>query len=42
MSQCDNEIPQITPAKRVSDEIQGVLDGDMSTTKLKSVKVEKN
>ena len=35
------EVPNLTPKKRTSDEFARVNDGDLSTTKMKGVKVEK-
>lgn len=42
LSQAESELPNYTPSKGTSDEFQLLLDGDMSTTKLKAVKIEKD
>ena len=40
-SQCDSQVPGLTLAKRTSDEFARINDDDLSTTKMKGVKVEK-
>ena len=39
MCQAKN-VPTLTPARKVSNEFEPYIDGAMSTTKLKAVKVE--
>ena len=41
-SQSEGEIPTFTPAKRISDEYESQEDGDLSTTRVKTVKLEKD
>ena len=40
--QAENYLPLLTLAKRDSDEFHNAGDGDMSSTKLKTVKIERD
>ena len=39
-SQPDDHVPLLTPGKRMSDEVEELDDGDLSTTKFKTVKLD--
>ena len=41
-SQPDGEIATFTPAKHISDEYESQEDGGLSTTRVKTVKLEKD